>query len=156
MKNEQNARSMVVFNELCDDGVFRPVAMHAPLVTGIKSISKLGAIGQANTVISYQETAVVDGTLVEKAHEVAVYEFFCDVVAAIGSSVLACDYHRLNFIYAGKYFAERGLKYAVEPQQPSPCDDPPVESILPRAPLIIPSICQLSVCVSTDFSIALQ
>jgi len=122
--NEGLNRWEVAFNELCDDGVFRPVFICPRFVTGVKRLDPPHKIGgqTASTSISYKECdTFVDAG---KSGEVFVFEPIAIVLSALGTMITASDNHNSNFYFAGKYFEERGIKYCSDIRSPSLANEP--------------------------------
>ena len=111
------------FNELCSDGIFRPVFICPRFVTGIKQLDPPHKIGDctANTSISYHECGSFAGA--GKSGEIFVFETIATVLSALGTMIAASDNYNSNFYFAGKYFEERGIKYCPELRQPPPAID---------------------------------
>jgi len=114
MDKEQDIRTTVVLNELCADGIFRPVKVCPNNVTNVKRLDPPHKLGDytANTSISYKESDTFDG--IGKSGEVFVYEQIAGVLSALGTSIAACEHYVAGLYYAGKYFEEQGIKYSLE------------------------------------------
>jgi hypothetical protein len=107
----------VVFNELCVDGIYRPVYISPRSVTNVKRLDPPHKIGDytANTLISYKEPDSFDGT--GKSGEFFVFETIELVLSALGTTIAASDHYCTNFFLAGKEFESRGIKYFPNPKQ---------------------------------------
>ena len=112
------------FNELCADGIFRPVFVCPRYVDGVKRLDPPHKIRDytANTSISYKECDTFAGT--GKSGEVFVFESVAIVLSALGTMIAASDNYNSNFYFAGKYFKECGIRYCPELWQPPLATDP--------------------------------
>jgi hypothetical protein len=108
------------FNELCDDGVFRPIFIFPTHVVCVRRLDVPQKIGEyeVSTVIAYRETH----GLFEKAtlREIFVFEDFRAVLMALGTAIAAGDCYASNFYYTGCDFKKRGIKWFPERQPLEP------------------------------------
>ena len=76
------------FNELCDDGVFRPVFVCPRFVTGVKRLDPPYKAGTytANTSVTYKECDSLAG--VGKSGEIFVFESVALVLSALGTMII--------------------------------------------------------------------
>jgi len=113
----------MVFNQLCPDGIYRPVNVPPALVTSVQKLNPSVKIGDAlaHTLILYKEPDTFAGHGAEI--DLHVYEQFNEVVMAMGTALAACMCYASNFYFAGERFEKAGLKYFPELDQPSTANE---------------------------------
>jgi hypothetical protein len=112
-------RFAVTFNELCDDGIFRPIFLDPGDIISVKRLitpHQIGA-GIAHTSICHREylSTWEEG----KTEETFVFEQIDDVLLALGSMRAVKDHNRTNYYCAEQMLAEHGFKYSLKPKKPS-------------------------------------
>ena len=100
----------MIFNELCEDGFIRPVAVHPKRVTCI--MQPKSPVDGSQYGLSGGFTG---GTLVVcEGREIMLYEPMTIVISALGSAITASDCWGMSLFHAEEIFEKRGIKYRPE------------------------------------------
>ena len=101
----------MIFNELCPDGVIRPIKILPVYVTCVKkpdapiNVSRYGL----------EDAKFKGGTiLVHKGREIILYEPLDMVITALGVAMAASDFWNMYSFHAGVWFEEQKIKYSPE------------------------------------------
>jgi len=112
-----DGRNYTVLNELCTDGVYRPVWICPTHVTNIRKLDyPITDVHCAKTCVSYKEPDTFAGY--GACFEVNVFESMPEVLAALGSTMAATYIYSANFFHAEKDFTKLGIKYSHKRPQP--------------------------------------
>ena len=111
---EKEERWTVVFNELCSDGVFRPVWICPRDITNIKRLIP------RYPVVEHREAAT---SIMYNGREVLLFEEFETVISSLGTSLIGCNFYSAGLFYADRMFKKKGLRYLPEVERPD-CASP--------------------------------
>ena len=103
-------RWAMVFNELCDDGIIRPVAILPGQVTSIKSMEST----IPGSKYGYNAEFIGATAIVHEGCEILLYEPIRLVISALGSVLLASENWTAHVFYASAMFEQKGINFRHE------------------------------------------
>jgi hypothetical protein len=115
--NDYLCARIAVFNQLCDDGIFRPIFIYPGEITSVKQLDPPHKIGDAtaNTCISYRKGCQFNGQ--GESGELFVHEHIWTVLSTAGAILAVNDYCYSILHSTRKLFEKNGVKYSPEPYQ---------------------------------------